>query len=368
MKYTLLYGCGRKWIRTVGCMLLFLFAVSGLQAQVSVEATIDSLQLLIGEQTKVRLQVSMDANQRLRLPIVRDTLVAGVEVLDIAKPDTQLLNDNKRWLISQEYTITSFDSALYYLPPFEVMVNDQAYRSKALALKVFSVPVDTLHPDQFFGPKDIEDVSLTWEDLAPLVYALLAMLILGAVSIFFVIRYRNNKPIIKIIKVQPKLPPHQIAMQKIEAIKADKTWQKSDPKLYYTELTDVIRNYIKERFGFNAMEMTSSEIIECLLREKDKDSIKDLTLLFETADLVKFAKYAPLMNINDMNLVNAIEFINQTKIEEDPNIKKEPTEIKVEEKRSKQGRIILICSIAVTAVGACIALYYVIRHLIDLFF
>jgi flagellar basal body-associated protein FliL len=366
MKYTIYY-C-KKWIRTAGCMLLFLFVASGVKAQVSVEATIDSLQLLIGEQTKIRLQVSMDANQRLQLPRLRDTLVTGVEVLDVAKPDTQLLNDNKRWLISQEYTITSFDSALYYLPPFEVLVNNQPYRSKALALKVYSIPVDTLHPDQFFGPKDIEDVSLTWQDLAPLVYALIIMLVLGAVSVFFIVRYRNNKPIIKIIKIQPKLPPHQAAMQKIEAIKADKMSQKADPKLYYTELTDVIRTYIRERFGFNALEMTSSEIIECLLREKDKESIKDLKLLFETADLVKFAKYAPLMNVNDMNLVSAVDFINQTKIEEDPNAKKEPTEIKVEEKRSKQGRIMLICSIVITAVGACVALYYVIRHLINLFF
>ena len=114
------------------------------------EATIDSLQLLIGEQAKIKLQVSMDANQKLRLPLLRDTLVRGVEILDVAKPDTQLLNDNKRWLVSQEYTVTSFDSALYYLPPFEVLVNDKAYRSKALALKVYSIPVDTLHPDQFF--------------------------------------------------------------------------------------------------------------------------------------------------------------------------------------------------------------------------
>lgn len=91
----------------------------------------------------------MDANQKLRLPLLRDTLVRGVEILDVAKPDTQLLNDNKRWLVSQEYTVTSFDSALYYLPPFEVLVNDKAYRSKALALKVYSIPVDTLHPDQF---------------------------------------------------------------------------------------------------------------------------------------------------------------------------------------------------------------------------
>ena len=243
-------------------MLLLWISVPSARAQVSVEATIDSLQLLIGEQTKVRLQVSMDANQKLRLPVVADTLVRGVEVLDVAKPDTQLLNDNKRWLISQEYTITSFDSALYYLPPFEVLVNDQSYRSEALALKVYSVPVDTLHPDQFFGPKGVQEVPLTWDDVAPLVYALLLMIILGGVSVFFVIRYRNNKPIIKIIRVEPKLPPHQLAMKKIEEIKADKMARANDPKKYYTELTEVIRMYIRERFGFNAMEMTSAEIIE----------------------------------------------------------------------------------------------------------
>ena len=108
---------------------------------VTVDAKIDSLQLLIGEQAKVTLEISLDANQKLQMPVVLDTLVRGVEVLNIAKPDTQMLNEGKRMLIQQEYTITSFDSALYYLPPFEVLVNDQAYRSKALALKVYSIPV-----------------------------------------------------------------------------------------------------------------------------------------------------------------------------------------------------------------------------------
>jgi hypothetical protein len=242
--------------------VLILCCATGLKAQqVTVEATIDSLQLLIGEQAKIKLQVSMDANQKLRLPLLRDTLVRGVEILDVAKPDTQLLNDNKRWLVSQEYTVTSFDSALYYLPPFEVLVNDKAYRSKALALKVYSIPVDTLHPDQFFGPKSIQEVPLTWEDLAPMVYSILLLIALGVVTAFFIIRYRDNKPIIKIIKVEPKLPPHLAAMKKIETIKADKVAKREDPKAYYTELTDVIRIYIKERFGFNAMEMTSAEII-----------------------------------------------------------------------------------------------------------
>ena len=371
MRHLLLYYS--KMIKACCCAVLILCCATGLKAQqVTVEATIDSLQLLIGEQAKIKLQVSMDANQKLRLPLLRDTLVRGVEILDVAKPDTQLLNDNKRWLVSQEYTVTSFDSALYYLPPFEVLVNDKAYRSKALALKVYSIPVDTLHPDQFFGPKPVMKAPFawedTWEDLAPMVYSILLLIALGVVTAFFIIRYRDNKPIIKIIKVEPKLPPHLAAMKKIETIKADKVAKREDPKAYYTELTDVIRIYIKERFGFNAMEMTSAEIIERLLEEKDKESIHDLKVMFETADLVKFAKYAPLMNENDMNLVNAVDFINQTKIEEDPNAKKEPTEIKVEEKRSKQGRIALLCSIAITGVAALIALYLSVRHIIDLFF
>ena len=181
MRHLLLYYS--KMIKACCCAVLILCCATGLKAQqVTVEATIDSLQLLIGEQAKIKLQVSMDANQKLRLPLLRDTLVRGVEILDVAKPDTQLLNDNKRWLVSQEYTVTSFDSALYYLPPFEVLVNDKAYRSKALALKVYSIPVDTLHPDQFFGPKSIQEVPLTWEDLAPMVYSILLLIALGVVK------------------------------------------------------------------------------------------------------------------------------------------------------------------------------------------
>lgn len=366
MKCSLLYY-SRQMLKTVCAVALFMATVPA-QAQVTVSASIDSTQILVGEQAKLHLEISMDANQKLRLPILNDTLVTGVEIVDIATPDTQMLNDDKRWLITQDYTLTSFDSAFYYLPPLEVMVNDQKYRSESLALKVYSFPVDTLHPDQFYGPKPIQEVPITWNDVSTMVYALILMLLLGAAAIFFVIRFYNNKPIIKIIKIEPKLPPHQVAMKRIEEIKADKNVQREDPKLYYTELTDVLRSYIEERFGFKALEMTSSEIIEHLLELKDKESIKDLKNLFEVADLVKFAKHSPLMNENDMNLVNAVDFINETKVEEDPNAKKEPTEIKVEEKRSKQGRIALMCSIGVTSVAAIFALYVVIRELINLFF
>ena len=358
----------KKFLKAGVCAIMLITAGQAQAQQVTVDASIDSLQLLIGEQAKVKLEISMDAKQKLQLPFLRDTLVKGVEILDIAKPDTQMLNDGKRMLIKQEYTITSFDSALYYLPPFEVMVNGESYRSKALAVKVYSIPVDTLHPEQFFGPKTVREVPITWDDVSAIVWLTLLMLALGGLAYYLFVRYKDNKPIIKKIKIEPKLPPHQQALTEIERIKGDKTLRTADPKTYYTELTDVLRTYMEERFGFNAMEMTSSEIIDKLQEINDKESIKDLMYLFQTADLVKFAKHSPLMNENDMNLVNAVDFINNTKVEPDPNAKPEPTEITVEEKRSKQGRMILLGSISIIVIAIVVILYKVLSGVYNLWF
>ena len=358
----------KKFLKAGVCAIMLITAGQAQAQQVTVDASIDSLQLLIGEQAKVKLEISMDAKQKLQLPFLRDTLVKGVEILDIAKPDTQMLNDGKRMLIKQEYTITSFDSALYYLPPFEVMVNGEPYRSKALAVKVYSIPVDTLHPEQFFGPKTVREVPITWDDVSAIVWLTLLMLALGGLAYYLFVRYKDNKPIIKKIKIEPKLPPHQQALKEIECIKGDKTLRTADPKTYYTELTDVLRTYMEERFGFNAMEMTSSEIIDKLQEINDKESIKDLMYLFQTADLVKFAKHSPLMNENDMNLVNAVDFINNTKVEPDPNAKPEPTEITVEEKRSKQGRMILLGSISIIVIAIVVILYKVLSGVYNLWF
>ena len=171
----------------------------------------------------------------------------------------------------------------------------------------------------------------------------------------------------RILKSTPKIPPHEVAMKEIERIKADKNWQKGNLKEYYTELTDVIRIYINNRFGFNAMEKTSAEIIDFLQEEGNKESVEELKQLFETADLVKFAKFAPLLNENDMNLVTAIDFINQTKCEEE--IKTEPVqELTVDEKRSRMVKNAMNVGIAALVVLAILVLSFLIEHIYGLFF
>lgn len=350
-------------------LITLLVALTGraVAQSVTVDATIDSLQILIGEQTKIKLQVSLDTDKRAMFPVYTDTLIRGVEIIDVAKPDTQLLNDGRRSLITQEYTVTSFDSALYYLPPMKVIVDNKPYLSKALALKVYSIPVDTLHPDQFFGPKTVMQAPFAWEDW----YVAIACVLLFApfllLLIYLVKRIRDNKPIIRKVKVEAKLPPHQLAIQEIERIKSEKVWQKGLPKEYYTELTDAIRTYIKNRFGFNALEMTSSEIIDHLLEMEDKEAIKDLRELFLTADLVKFAKHNPMMNENDANLINAIDFVNDTKEKEDENAKPQPTEITIIEKRSLRTKLLLGTGIALLTAALIGSLIYIGLELYNYF-
>jgi hypothetical protein len=189
------------------------------------------------------------------------------------------------------------------------------------------------------------------------------MLILLAAGYYLYLRFHDNKPIITHIKIVKRLLPHQKAMKEIEQIKADKMVSSENQKEYYTKLTDTLRKYIEERYGFSAMEMTSSEIIERLMSTGDQQSLDELRQLFTTADLVKFAKYSTMINENDANLVNAIDFINQTKLENQPVEEVQKPQLSEADQRSqKERRVlkILIWSVAlVVVVMFCYVVYSV---------
>jgi len=341
-----------------------LVGVSTLHAQVTVDAKIDSTRIFIGQQVGITVEVSADAGKRVEFAHYDSLqqMIPGVEVLNTMGPDTQLLNDGKRMVLTQRYTVTSFDSALYYIPPMTVKVDGKDYQSKSnLALKVLTVNVDTMKVDSIYGFKPEMKPPFSWDDWKPVIWMVIGLLLLTALLVYVVIRLITNKPIIHRIKLRQRLAPHKVAMQKIAQIKEDNLVQSEDSKEYYTQLTDTLRQYISERFKFSAMEMTSSEIIEHLQAENDEEALRELRELFQTADLVKFAKYTTLINENDRNLVTAVEYINQTKIEEE--IKPQPTEIVVEEKRSKIAKAILIASVAVAAIAIIVVTCFLIYRL-----
>ena len=291
------------------CIILTASALA-LSAQVSVEAVIDSIQILVGQQAHVTLTATAKVNAKVEFPQFKpmELIIPGVEVLDSHELEQQP-QDNGFVSRRMIYTMTSFDDTLYYLPPMTVKIDGKPYMSKSLALKVLTIEVDTLHADQFFGPKDVQDNPFLWSDWRGPFWLSVLMLVLLAVAYYLYLRLRDNKPIISHIRIVKRLLPHQKAMKEIEQIKADKMVTSENSKEYYTKLTDTLRKYIEERYGFSAMEMTSSEIIEKLIVSQDQKALDELRQLFTTADLVKFAKYSTLINENDANLVNAIDFI-----------------------------------------------------------
>ncbi len=341
----------------VNILLLLTAAIAS--GQVNVESSIDSMEIFIGEQVRMTVNVTMKHGQRLAMPVFKPTeqITPGVEVLSEGAADTAEL-DNDMVRVSKQYTLTSFDENLYYLPPVKVKVDGKEYSSKNLALKVLTVPVDTLHPNQFFPPKSVQDNPFLWSEWSGVFWLSVLVLILIMLAVYLRLRLRENKPIIASVKIIKRVLPHQKAMQQIEQIKADRLVSSENQKEYYTKLTDTLRKYIEERFGFNAMEMTSDEIIERLQQAEDRRMIDELRELFTTADLVKFAKYSTLINENDANLVNAIEFINTTKIENQPTEERIEPQLTEQDKRSIRSRITIKWVLwAIMLVGIAIVIY-----------
>lgn len=312
----------------LGMLLGFQFAAA--QSPVVIKAEIDSTNLMIGEQTVIHLEVAAEKNQMLQLPFVTDTLMRGVEVLGISKIDTIDIGNN-RLQYKYDYLVTSFDAGIYLLPPFKVIAeNDTAY-SKELALKVSTYEVNVEEPN-YFDIKEIRKPKFVLKDYLPqMLYTLLALLII-VTAIYIIDRLRKQKTLIPFKKEEPYIPPYIVALHKLDEVKSKKMWQQGKVKEYHSEISDALRTYIEGRFGINAMEMTSGETLDIVKRISDVDiafdNLKQVLLL---ADLVKFAKYNALPDENELSLMNAYIFVNNTK-------PKEEVEIKSEEKEESQNK------------------------------
>lgn len=279
------------------------------------DVKVDSAAILIGEQTVLHLTVTADKNKEVQLVIPRDTLMAGVEVLDIPKADTTEI-DNDRLLIKQDLLVTSFDSSLYLLPPFKVIDGKDTVYSNQVALKVSTVPVNTDKPEEFFDIKNVWKPPFVLADYYPIIFGVLLALFLICVIAYVIKRLRNRQSLIPFKKPEPKLPPHEQAVKELDEIKQQKLWQQGRSKEYFTMITDTLRRYIVERFGINAMEMTSGEILDIIRKTPDASSVYDnLQQILLLSDFVKFAKMNPLPDENDLSMTNAYLFVDKTKQE-----------------------------------------------------
>lgn len=287
-----------------------------------VSASIDSTMLMIGDQTDLHLQVTHEASEQVQLPVFGESLQDGIEIVDRSAIDTVALPDG-RVQLTQNLTLTSFKDSLFAIEPIAVASGEDTFWTESMALNVIQ-PFEVDSSLAITDIKDIEKAPIWWWGIIR--WILLALLIAGlAVGGYYLWRWIESKRKPEEETIAPELlrPADEVALEKLDEIKAQKIWKDGKVKEYQTELTDVVREYIGRRFDVHSTEKTSDETLREMKPLLDKDLFARLKSMLQLADLVKFAKWHTTPDENEQALTTAYDFVNETKIVESEETKEE---------------------------------------------
>lgn len=301
-------------ILTIG---LLLNTVSAQDIRIS--SRLDTNLIKIGEQVNLRVDIQYPKDADVVFPLMQDTIVEEIEIMNLLL-DTILTQENINHYVAN-YTLTSFDSG-YYTIPAQVIINritGDTIASRELMLAVATFVIDTANQNQIFDIKAPLEAPWTLfeflsENYPYILFGLLLIAILFVV--LWYLKKRKNREPNPVKKVVPKEAAHIIALRDLDSLKDKKLWQNDRIKLYYVELSDIVRSYIEHRFSVMALEQTSDEIFDSIQRSKvlNNEQLSQLKQILSTADMAKFAKAKPLAHENDLALKNAYELIQDTKL------------------------------------------------------
>lgn len=279
-----------------------------------VSAAIDSTTLFIGDQTDLHLQATCTADEQVALPVFGENLIPGIEIVERTFVDTTTLQDG-RTQYNQYLTLTSFTDSLFYIHPLAFLSGNDTVWSESLMLNVIQ-PFETDSADLAITDiKGVYKAPIWWWGI--LRWILGGLLIAGiGVGLYFLLRHigRYTGKYTPAAPKEPLRPAEEVALEKLDSIKAEKIWQAGQVKEYHTQLTDVIREYISRRYGVSSTEQTSDETLRAVkpLLTGQKEIYEQLRKMLSLADLVKFAKWTATPDENEMSLRNAYEFVRET--------------------------------------------------------
>ena len=270
--------------------IVFLFTAT-LFAQ-KVTTSIDTNQNKIGAQFQLTLKATVSKKDVVVFPKAKN--FGALEIINSYKIDT-VSTDSSIELI-KKYGLTQFDSGRYTIPRLPILINGKKIFSDSLLVVVNDVKVDTLKQKMY----DIKTVAAAEEPIGNWwKYLLVSILIIavGFLVYYFYKKYQNRPAVAPVV--------YKSAIEKATSLllllEQKELWQKGEIKPYYSELTDIVRNYIEEEIQIPAMESTTSELILSLKKianqkkmKLSKETLINLEKVLKQADLVKFAKVIPL--------------------------------------------------------------------------
>ena len=247
---------------------------------------LDSNNITIGDQ--VTLTISGESNYRTMEELSQNGVLALKQTYDSVNH-------------LQFTTITSFDEGEH-----SIKFGDE----DSIVLAVNDVEgVDTVNIEV----KDIADIIKVrytfWEIFRWILLGLAVVAVVVAI-VYVIKRLKAHKPIIE-LHVEPPIPPDTRALNALEELRRKELWQAGKLKEYYTDLTDIVRNYLEEAWDIPSTDMTSDETLEAFSSCKAYSETNDTKLrqILKTADMVKFAKSEPLPNEHTQAMNYATEFV-----------------------------------------------------------
>lgn len=273
---------------SLSCLLLLCTWFSSAQ----VTSSIDSTSIKIGEQITYKIEVESDTTDLVLFPEGQTFL--PLEVIESYKVDTT--KKDAKYRLIKEYGLTQFDSGSYTIPRQKITIGDRSFFTDSLRVEVNEVQVDTTK-QKLFDIKPIIEVDKSLGDWWK--YLLVGLLILGLVAFLVYWFVWRVKPLTEEEKIA-QLKPYERAKLALQELDNSHYLEHDEIKSYYSELTLIIRKYLDEKVYDHALESTTEELVNRLRLLKDgnqidldRDTIKNIETIFRRADLVKFAKSKP---------------------------------------------------------------------------
>lgn len=304
------------------CVFLFLLNVSLSAQSISVLASVDSSDYLVGDYINYTLEIRAEKNIEVTTPFIKDSL-KKVEVIKELPPTSKEENNIKSTTLG--YTISYYDSGSVTISPIAVRYKVPGNNEEQIVLSnPVTFTVHTLQVEQQAEIKDVKDpltIPLDWKFILLITFIVIIIL---AAAYYFYRRYKKKKAEQPVKKKIIKIPAHTRALSALDNLEREQLWQKGKVKEYHSNITGIIRGYFEERFKLPALELTTSEQMQQLRKVSSAENILETTNEFlNNADLVKFAKFQPLPSVNEEMMKQAKEIVTKT-------ISKEPLQVEEE--------------------------------------
>ncbi|MCF7567334.1 BatD family protein [Sabulilitoribacter arenilitoris] len=324
--------------------LSFVLVLTSWFLNAQVTSAIDSAAIKIGEQITYHIQVETDTTSLVVFP--EGQTFTPLEMIDSYKIDT--LKNNNKYNLIKKYGLTQFDSGVYTIPRQKVIIGEKTFFTDSLKVEVNNIVVDTTKQG-LYDIKPIIEVdkkgSNWWK------YLLFTLLIIGIAAFLIYWFVWRKKPLTE-EEVIALLPPYDRAKLALKKLDESHYLEHENLKDYYSELTFIIRKYLDEKVYDRALESTTDELISRLKLLKEgnqvdisKEDIKNLESILKRADLVKFAKGAPDVELAkiDRNTIDIeIDHVKEALPEPTEEEKLLDQKYKEEQERKKKRKKVII--------------------------